>query len=289
MSQSYVQTDLSQTKASNRSVNYQYNNHFEMRLLKMDTVKDWMEWTYNLTGLYGGNSVVSTTRDMLKYDRALYNGILLSRKSLGEAFTPVKLNNGENNKAILGTSCGLGWFIFNDTTNGKIVWHSGANPGVTTLLARNITKRETYIVVQNISCPQNVYRGMLDIIIGKHIGYKRSIGFLYGQDLYSKGINYAISHLKVLQEDSLNYVLVESEVDRIGLEFSRTKSYRDLALEAYKINVLLFPDSWKAYYNYGISLSQKKENSGAAILMFQKALMLDPENKDCKSRLNQLL
>ncbi len=288
MTNSYVQTNLSQTRESNRTVNYQYNNHFEMRLQKMDTLKDWKEWTYNLTGLYGSSNVVSSTTDLLNYDKALYNGTLLKKVSLDEAFTPVKLNNGENNKAVAGTSCGLGWFIFTDSSNGKTVWHSGSNPGVTTLFVRNITKKQVYIVLQNVTCPQTVYFSMLDIITGEVIAYKKSIGFQYGQDLYQKGANYALAHLKVLQDDSVHYTLAESEIDRIGLEFSRTK-FQEYSLEAYKLNTLLFPNSWKAYANYAVALSAKKENREAAILMFQKSLSLNPENADAKKRFENLL
>lgn len=288
MSGSYVQTTLSQTQENYRTVNYQYNNHFEMRLQKMDTLKDWKEWTYNLTGLYGSNNVVSIMIDLLKYDQALYNGTLLTQNSLDEAFTPVKLNNGENNKAVNGASSGLGWFIFTDTSNGKMVWHSGSNPGVTTLFVRNITKNQTYIVLQNVTGQQSVYSGILDIIKGKSLTYKKSIAFLYGQDLYLKGPNYALAHLKVRMDDSLNYSLAEFEMDRIGLEFSRTK-YQDYSLEAYKLNTLLFPYSWRAYANYAIALSTKTENKEAAILMFQKSLSLNPENADAKKRLANLL
>ena len=288
MTHSYVQTNLSQTQESNRTVNYQYNNHFEMRLQKMDTLKDWKEWTYNLTGLYGSSNVVSNSIDLLNYDKALYNGRLLKQSSLDEAFTAVKLNNGENNKAVAGTSCGLGWFIFTDTSKGKIVWHSGSNPGVTTLFVRNITTKETYIVLQNVTCPQAVYFGTLDIIKGKPLTYKKSAGFIYGQDLYQKGVHYALVHLRILQNDSLQYALAESEIDRIGLEFSRTK-LQEYSLEAYKLNTLLFPDSWKAYANYAIALANKKENKEAAILLFQKSLQLNPGNADAKKRLESLL
>jgi CubicO group peptidase (beta-lactamase class C family) len=288
MKNSYVQTHLLQTQESNRTVNYRYNNHFEMRLQKMDTLKDWKEWTYNLTGLYGSNNVVSNTIDLLNYDKALYSGKLLKQASLDEAFTPTKLNNGENNKAVAGTSCGLGWFIFTDTSNGKIVWHSGSNPGVTTLFVRNISKKQTYIILQNVTCPQTVYLGTLDIIKGKPLTYKKPLGFVYGRDLYQKGANYALAHLKVMQDDSLQYALAESEMDRIGLEFSRTK-YQDYSLEAYKLNTLLFPNSWKTYCNYAIALSNKKENKEAAKLMFQKTLLLNPENEDAKKRLENLL
>jgi len=118
--------------------------------------------------------------------------------------------------------------------------------------------------------------------------YKKSLGFLYGQDLFQKGANYALAHLKIMLDDSLQYSLVESEMDRIGLEFSRTK-LQDYSLEAYKLNTLLFPNSWKAYCNYAIALSNKKENKEASILMFQKSLALNPENADAGKRLEALL
>lgn len=288
MTHSYIQTNLAQTKEANRTSNYQFNNHFEMKLQRMDTLQDWKEWTYNLTGLYGGNNVVSSTVDLYKYDEALYNGTFLTQNSLNEAFSPVKLNNGEDNQAVPGTSSGLGWFIFTDTTNGKIVWHSGSNPGVQTLLVRNITKKETYIVLQNIPSPLNVYLATLDIIKGKTVIYKKSLGFLYGQDLFTKGANYAYAHLKTLQNDSVHYVLLESEIDRIGLEFSRTK-FQDNSLEAYKLNTMLFPDSWSAYNSYATILAKNPKNKDAAIWMFNKSIFLNPQNEEGKKRLENLL
>ena len=56
MRDSYVQTNLSQAAETNRTVNYIYNNHFEMKLEPVDTLPDRREWTYNLTGLKGNNN-----------------------------------------------------------------------------------------------------------------------------------------------------------------------------------------------------------------------------------------
>jgi len=53
---------------------------------------------------------------------------------LQEAFTPAKLNNSKDNKAVMG-SYGLGWFSEIDSTGRKTVSHSGAAPGVTTFLS----------------------------------------------------------------------------------------------------------------------------------------------------------
>jgi CubicO group peptidase (beta-lactamase class C family) len=43
MMRTYVQTDLSQARQSNRTRNYQFNNHFEIKLMQMDTLPDWKE------------------------------------------------------------------------------------------------------------------------------------------------------------------------------------------------------------------------------------------------------
>jgi len=59
MKNTYVQTSLARAKDNNRTINYQYNNHFEMKLMQMDTVAGWKEWTYNLTGLTGSTNVIS--------------------------------------------------------------------------------------------------------------------------------------------------------------------------------------------------------------------------------------
>src|SRR5436853_1073229 len=66
---------------------------------------------YNFTGF---GDYVSTTHDLLKYDESYYNSSLLNTQIVNEAFTPVKLNNGNNNPG----NFGLGWEIDEDTTLG---------------------------------------------------------------------------------------------------------------------------------------------------------------------------
>jgi len=151
MANTYVQTSLAQTKEPYRTLDYLYNNHYEMKLQLADTIPDKKEWAYNLTGLVGAGNVVSTTGDLLRYDQALYKGILLKPSTLEQAFTPTNINNGQFNTAVPGTSYGLGWFIFRDTTNGTIVWHSGSAPGVVTLFVRNINEHQTYIILANVA------------------------------------------------------------------------------------------------------------------------------------------
>jgi len=104
---------------------------------------------YNASGFVGQGNIITTTRDLLKFDNSLYLGTILRPGTLAEAFTPTKLKNGMNANADVGmgkASYGLSWFIFEDTSIGKIVWHIGGQPGGLSIFVRNITKRQTVIM-----------------------------------------------------------------------------------------------------------------------------------------------
>jgi len=69
MTHSYVQTSLLQKADKNRCNNYMYSNYYEMKLCQMDSLPDWKEFTYNLTGQTGSTNVVSSINDLWAYDK----------------------------------------------------------------------------------------------------------------------------------------------------------------------------------------------------------------------------
>ena len=293
MTVTFLPGSLAATKVANHVLNYIYNNHYEMKLQWVDTLAEKREWTYNLMGTYGAGGINSTTGDMLKYDDALYNGKLLKPATLDEAFTPVKLNNGQPDYADKHTSScyGLGWFIYNDNSGAKIVWHSGSAPGVVTLFARNVTKHQTYIGLFNVPISNPVYFDMLDIIAGKNITYKQPLGFIYGQDAYKHGVDYALAHLNALKIDTAHYILKEADLERIALEFSRDYFHsQNLALETYKLITLLYPADEHIYVLYAdLLLNGRLKNRDAAIMVYQKALELNPSDEKVKKALAKLI
>lgn len=91
----------------------------------------------------GPGRISSTAEDLLKWDNALYTEKLIKQSTLQEAFTPMNLNHG-------GVSYyGFGWEIRNDPSAGKIVQHTGDNPGYKTEIVRFIDKKKTIIVLNN--------------------------------------------------------------------------------------------------------------------------------------------
>ena len=60
-----------------------------------------------------------------------------------EAFTPMKLNDGSL------SNYGFGWSLRPDPGTGKIVSHTGDNPGYKTQIIRFIDKQKTIILLCN--------------------------------------------------------------------------------------------------------------------------------------------
>lgn len=107
----------------------------------------------------GPGRVSSSARDLLKWDRALYNDSLVSDSTLSEAFTPARLNN--NSLSMYG----FGWELEDHKAFGKIVRHSGNNPGYNTHIVRMIDLDKTVIMLCNNEHPKfdEILNGMIAI------------------------------------------------------------------------------------------------------------------------------
>lgn len=103
------------------------------------------DYTIWLGNRKGPGRISSTAADLLKWDNALYTGKLIKQSTLQEAFTPMKLNDGSF------SDYGFGWSIRMDPAFGKIVSHTGDNPGYKTQIIRYIDKHKTIILLNNNS------------------------------------------------------------------------------------------------------------------------------------------
>jgi CubicO group peptidase (beta-lactamase class C family) len=96
-----------------------------------------------LNGVAGDKGVYSTVDDLLKWDRALYLGELLSRSLIKKSFQPLNSNTKSR------TTYGLGWRIIRDDNNNKIVYHSGWWKGFKSHYLRRLDSHKTIIVLMN--------------------------------------------------------------------------------------------------------------------------------------------
>ena len=86
----------------------------------------------------GASSIYSTAADLLKFDQALY-----TEKLLGQVKKELMF-------AIVQPPYGYGWFISEDSINGKIVSHGGDVFGYTTLIERRLKDKISIIILGNL-------------------------------------------------------------------------------------------------------------------------------------------
>ena len=100
-------------------------------------------------GLNGDDYVYTNIFDMLRWDRALRAGKVLTPEEQKLMYTPGKLVNGED--AVYdedeGLGYGFGWFVGRDEELGLIVSHSGGMPGVATWLERFIDEDRMLVIL----------------------------------------------------------------------------------------------------------------------------------------------
>ncbi len=102
-------------------------------------------------GLNGDDYVYTTIFDMLKWDRALREGKVLTKEEQALMYTPAKLNSGED--AVYdedeGLGYGLGWAVGREEALGLVVSHSGGMPGVSTWFERFLDADRTLVILSN--------------------------------------------------------------------------------------------------------------------------------------------
>ena len=102
-------------------------------------------------GLNGDDYVYTNIFDMLKWDRALREGKVLTKEEQEIMYTPAKLNNGED--AVYdeddGLGYGFGWAVGHDEALGLVVSHSGGMPGVATWFERFIDADRVLVILSN--------------------------------------------------------------------------------------------------------------------------------------------
>lgn len=91
-------------------------------------------------GVVGDGNIYSSAEDLLMWEQALYTDKLVSKTTLQEAFTPVKLKSGKTH------NYGFGWGISEDK---RTFVHTGSWVGFFNIIKRNIDKKNTLIILSN--------------------------------------------------------------------------------------------------------------------------------------------
>lgn len=291
MADTYFHTGK-QVKPARQALHHDYPLFIQTQPVNADSIKKTRWRTFNLNGLVGQGNIFSTTADMARFDQALYGNRLLKPASLDEAMRTGRPNVTES--ALGPAGYGLGWFVLQDSTHGRIVFHTGGVPGAICAFVRDISRRQSFVLFDNAFSP-NVFAIARNILkIWDHEPadpLKKSLTRDYVTALSQKGVDAAFVKLTQLRSDSLHYFLSEHEMNELGLQLlyaGKTASHTAEALEVLKLNTLLFPLSFNTYDSYGeaLAVAGKKEE---AIWMYKKSLEINPQSKGGQEALAQLL
>ncbi|WP_297337290.1 serine hydrolase domain-containing protein [Algoriphagus sp.] len=107
------------------------------------------DYTLWLGNRKGPGRVSSTAQDLLLWDQALYSEKLVSKETLEEAFSPFQLTDGAK------STYGFGWDLDPNSPYGKLVSHTGDNPGYQTIIVRFIEENKTIILLNNNYHPEH--------------------------------------------------------------------------------------------------------------------------------------
>jgi CubicO group peptidase (beta-lactamase class C family) len=287
-------------------MHYQPHPYYDTTYVHADsTARDYIRFAnFIANGTYGEGNIITTTGDLAQFDRAYFDGRLLKAATMQEAFTPMKLNNGEvfyerNMDTMEGEgkeSVGLGWEIFDQPVFGKSVGHGGYLYGNATFYFHNLDKNQTIIGFTNTGGSEfgRIVTSCLSLLNDKaplEIRTHHSMAFVYGSTLVKDGPDAAASALNAVKSDTAHYYLSEWEFNQLGgnlLYRSSFGGHKLLALEVFKINTLLFPDSFNTYDSYAAGLREVGMKQ-QAIKMYQKSIALNPNNEDGKHALRELL
>lgn len=234
----------------------------------------------------GEGNIYSTVSDLFLFEQALYHNRLIKTETMVEAYNTANLLPIRE-----GLNYGFGWNIKNDTS-GTIVYHPGGNGGFRCQLWRHLDKKRTLIVLSNntflSSCP-NILSGAQKIMKGESYTLGEiPITELFYKIFYEKGFDTAMERIK--QEKKKNdpkYCYPEKNINNLGLEFMFFRKEPHHAVEIFKFNAELYPESWNTYDSLAEGYLQIGENK-LAIEAFDKSLKLNPKNTNAAKRLKKL-
>ncbi|WP_261511289.1 serine hydrolase [Chryseobacterium paludis] len=244
------------------------------------------------SNFYGNGGIVSTAEDLYLFDQSLYSGVLLGQEELNEAFTRVKLNDGKTAVYKLDekeVGYGLGWEIYLDESNGKIVFHDGSITGLTSILVRNISQKQSVILLENngSNAVFSASNAMIALLNQKQYDpVRQAFSRIYGSTLVDKGVKEANQLLNKYNKNPQKYRVTERELIRMGYELARQKKLAS-ALHVFKTTTQIFPESWNAFDSYGETLLLNNEKD-EAIKMYKKSIELNPKNENGKKVLKGL-
>lgn len=119
----------------------------------------------------GPGRISASALDLLKWDQALYTPLFVAKTTLLEAFSPYTLLDGTK------SNYGFGWETMIHPKLGRVVAHSGDNPGYRTYIRRYIDHNYVVILLNNNeSNSMNLILSEMDRLISDKLVFDNADG-----------------------------------------------------------------------------------------------------------------
>ena len=239
--------------------------------------------------LKGNGGILSTTEDMLKWDRALTTDKILSKEAKKKYYFPA-LRPDEKGPSHYA----YGWDVSTTERNTKRVWHNGSNGIFYADFYRFIDEGVTIIVLTNVWDDGFTAAGsaISKIIFDPNyvptmpiVQSKANLAFTKEMmDLtMTEGLDAAAKRLRS-REKGID--LIEDIVNGKGYDLLKEKKLKE-SIDIFRLNVLAFPRSGNAYDSLGEALLESGDKKGA-IENYKKSLEFDPGNDNAKEVLKKI-
>jgi CubicO group peptidase (beta-lactamase class C family) len=230
----------------------------------------------------GAGHMYSTVEDLLKWDQILYTDKILSEESKEKMFTPFLSDYGYG--------WGIYWRKLSDSDSIKNVSHSGGINGFNTNFTRFVDKNQTVILFNNTG---NAPLGEMTTEIAKILnGFdftlpkEPAVNILVNK-IETNGVEETVSLFKKLfKEEKENYNFSEQQINSLGYNYLHQDEV-DLALEIFKLNMEIYPESFNTYDSYAEALMEKGENE-EAVVFYKKSIEMNPGNQNGINMLKRL-
>jgi CubicO group peptidase (beta-lactamase class C family) len=232
----------------------------------------------------------TTAEELAKWVIALQNGRLLNAESgLRALWTPGRLNNGTTQGfSAMFNGYAIGWPAIIRPKHRAMAPIGAGNSAVFVYPDDNLS----VIILTNLqgANPEE----FADEVAGFYIQeMKAANGFglpsaikLLRAILLQKGFDQSPAALKELKAKDANYQLAENELDAWGWILVRQEKIKE-ALEIFKFNISLHPESANAYDSYAGELEDTGKND-EAVKWFTRALEINPKDSYAIGHLNHL-
>ena len=233
---------------------------------------------------YAAGSIYSTVEDLFKWDQALYQDKIISAENKKLMFTPGLGNYGYG---IRITDQPIG----KTDQKTKVIQHGGGISGFNSLLTRLVDKQQTIILLDNVSLGRyhgNITNSITNILNGQPVEPpKRSIAeTLYKIAVEKDAASAVAEYRKLKTQNSAAYDFSEDELNILGYQLLGMKRTKD-AIEIFKLNVEMFPDSSNPYDSLGETYLADGQKE-LALVNYKKAAELDPKNSNAIQIVRQL-